>query len=163
MMMGPSLAAEEFQSYGASHLTAVALLIGGAVALVWFGRSRRGSTAAAGLGKGLAAAILLFTVPLQLVYLTPAYLSLERSLPLALCDLAWMVAVYALWTRRRWAVALTYYWGLSLTSQAVITPDLSADFPDPAFVLFWSLHLLVVWAAVYLTWGLRSPPRLRPR
>jgi hypothetical integral membrane protein (TIGR02206 family) len=159
--MDAVLAAEEFESYGPSHQAAVVLLLLGAVGLVWFGRSHRGSGGANRLGKVLAGAILLFTVPLQLLYFTPAYWSWERTLPLALCDLAWMAAAYALWTRRHWAVALTYYWGLTLTTQAVITPDLSADFPDPVFLLFWGLHLLVVWAAVYLTWGLGLAPDWR--
>jgi hypothetical integral membrane protein (TIGR02206 family) len=50
---------------------------------------------------------------------------------------------------------------LTLTSQAIITPDLAADFPDPIFVLFWAMHLLVVWAAVYLVWGLGLGPSWR--
>lgn len=157
--MGPRLAAGQFETYGTSHQAAIALLLVGAAALVWYGRSHRG--AADRLGKVLAAAILAFTLPLQVLYFTPQYWSLERTLPLQLCDLAWMVAAYGLWTHRRWAVALTYYWGLTLTTQAVITPDLAADFPDPIFMLFWGLHLLVVWAAVYLTWGLRLSPDWR--
>jgi hypothetical integral membrane protein (TIGR02206 family) len=156
-----TLAAGQFESYGTSHQAAIALLLIGATALVWFGRSRRDSDAASRLGKALAVVILLFTVPLQILYFTPEYWSLERTLPLALCDLAWMAAAYALWSHRRWAVALTYYWGLTLTTQAVITPDLAVDFPDPVFLLFWGLHLLVVWAAVYLTWGLGLPPDWR--
>jgi hypothetical integral membrane protein (TIGR02206 family) len=56
---------------------------------------------------------------------------------------------------------LTYYWGLTLTSQAILTPDLSRDFPDPVFILFWGMHLLIVWAAIYLTWGLAIAPTWR--
>jgi hypothetical integral membrane protein (TIGR02206 family) len=157
MLSGP--AAERFTAYGASHQVVLVLLLVGAVALVWHGRTHRDG--AVRLGRGLAVAILAFTLPLQVLYFTPDYWELERALPLNLCDLAWMVAAYALWTRRRWAVALTYYWGLTLTTQAIATPDLAADFPDPVFVLFWGLHLLVVWAAVYLTWGLRLTPDWR--
>jgi hypothetical integral membrane protein (TIGR02206 family) len=159
--MGTSLAAERFTAYGASHQVALALLVVGAVALAWYGRAHRGDGGAVRLGRVLTVAILVFTVPLQVLYLTPDYWELERALPLNLCDLAWMVAAYALWARRRWAVALTYYWGLTLTTQAVLTPDLAAEFPDPVFFLFWGLHLLVVWAAVYVTWGLGLAPDWR--
>jgi hypothetical integral membrane protein (TIGR02206 family) len=43
----------------------------------------------------------------------------------------------------------------------VITPALSADFPDLQFVLYWGMHLLVVLAAIYLVWGLGLAPDWR--
>ena len=150
--MDVDLAAEGFSAYGTTHQAALLVLLAGSAALVRLGRSRRAAPGPDRVGRALAVAILLFTLPLQVLYLTPGYWSLQR-LPLNLCDLAWMVSAYALWTQRRWPVALTYYWGLTLTTQAVFTPDLAADFPDPAFLLYWAMHLLVVWAAVYLTWG----------
>ena len=58
-------------------------------------------------------------------------------------------------------MALVYYWGLLLTPQALLTPTLSADFPDPRFLAFWGTHLMIVWAAVYLTWGLGLRPTWR--
>ncbi|NEW47902.1 TIGR02206 family membrane protein, partial [Nocardia cyriacigeorgica] len=27
------------------------------------------------------------------------------------------------------------------------------DFPHYEYLGFWAIHLLVVWAAIYLTWG----------
>jgi len=150
-----------FQAYGTSHLAMVALLLVGAAVLVSVGHRTRGTSTATWVARVLGLAILVFTLPLQILYFTPAYWSLQRTLPLQLCDLAWMVAVYALWSRRRWATALVYYWGLTLTTQAVLTPDLAAQFPDPAFILFWGMHLLVVWAAIYLTWGLGIVPDWR--
>ncbi len=140
---------------------ALVLLVVAAAAIVLFGRRHRGTPLAERGGRVLAAAVLAVTVPLQVLYFTPAYWDLEKTLPLQLCDLASAVAVYALWTRRRWAAALTYFWGLTLTSQAVLTPDLAADFPDPIFVLFWAMHVLVVWAAVYLVWALGLGPDWR--
>ena len=154
------LAAGRFEAFGASHRGAVAVLLAGVVVLVWFGARHRGAPAER-LGRALAVAIVAVTVPLQVLYFTPGYWHLQKTLPLQLCDIASVVAAYGLWTRRRWAAALTYYWGLTLTTQAVITPDLAADFPDPVFLLFWALHLLVIWAAVHLVWGLRLAPTWR--
>ena len=148
-----------FSAYGTSHQVVVALLAVGLVALVVLGRaSRRDPRRVERHCRWFALTCLAFTVPLQIVAVTRSGFDVERTLPLQLCDLAAFVAPYALWTRRPWAVGLTYYWGLTLTTQAVITPDLSADFPDPVFVLFWGMHLLIVWAAVYLTWGLGHAP-----
>ncbi len=53
------------------------------------------------------------------------------SLPIQLCDLAWLAAIHALLTRRRWSAALTSYWGLTLSIQPILTPDLDAQFPTP--------------------------------
>ena len=156
-----ALAADRFEAYGTSHQGALVLLVVGVVAIVLFGRRHRATERAERGGRLMAAAVLAVTVPLQVLYFTPAYWDLDKTLPLQLCDLASAVAVYALWTRRRWAAALTYFWGLTLTSQAIVTPDLASDFPDPIFVLFWAMHLLVVWAAVYLVWALGLGPDWR--
>jgi hypothetical integral membrane protein (TIGR02206 family) len=96
-----------------------------------------------------------------------ARLDIQTSVPLQLCDIAEIVAAYALWTQRHWAFVLTYYWGLFLSSQALITPDIGTpaegapDFPHHLFVTFFALHVLVVWAGIYLTWGRRMRPRWR--
>ena len=155
------LAAGRFEAFGPSHQGALVLLAVGVVAILVFGRRYGRTELAERVGRGLAVAVLAVTVPLQILYFTPEYWDIEKTLPLQLCDLASGVAVYALWTRRRWAAALTYFWGLTLTSQAIITPDLAADFPDPIFILFWAMHLLVVLAAVYLVWGLGLGPSWR--
>ncbi len=88
--------------------------------------------------------------------------TLDGSVPLQLCDIAELMAAYALWSQRHWAFALTYYWGLVLSSQALITPDVGApDFPSHGFLTFFALHVLVVWAAIYLTWGRGMRPQWR--
>ena len=154
-------AAEQFTAFDTSHQVAFLLLAAGALALVWIGRATREVDPDDRIGRGLAVAVLALTLPLQVIYFTPGYWDLQTTLPLQLCDLAAWISAYALWTHRSWAVGLTYYWGLTLTTQAIITPDLASSFPDPVFILFWGMHLMVVWAAVYLTWGLGLAPDWR--
>ena len=151
-----------FTAFGPSHLAAFAVLVVGGATLIALGRwARARDDAGRRIGRGLAVAIVVATVPLQVLYQTGDYWDLQRTLPLQLCDVASAAAAYALWTRRPWAVALTYFWGLTLTIQAVVTPDLAKDFPDPAFLLFWAMHLLTVWAAIYLSFGLGLGPDWR--
>ena len=157
----PPLAPSGFTTYGTSHLAAIAVLVVGAGVLVVVGRGRRERDPDDRLGTAFAVAILLVTVPLQVVYFTPDYWSLQRTLPVQLCDLASLTAAYALWTHRWWATALTYFWGLTLTPQAIATPDLAATFPDPVFLLYWAMHIGTIWAAVYLTWGRGVTPDWR--
>jgi hypothetical integral membrane protein (TIGR02206 family) len=159
--MDVMLAADRFTAYDVSHQVVLVIFAVGAVGLVRLGRRHRGTAAADRFSKGFALTLLAVTLPLQVHYLTPGQWDLERSLPVQLCDLAWMTAIYALWSHRWWAVGLTYFWGLTLTTQAMITPDLASTFPDPVFLLFWTMHLLVIWSAIYLTWGLGLAPDWR--
>lgn len=151
-----------FTPYGPSHWALIGLIIAGSVVLALLGRRYLDAAASWRLGRGFALVMLVLLVPLLVYRHLPSQWDVDSSLPLHLCDLAWMVAAYALWTRRRWAYALTYYWGLTLTPQAMITPALDApDFPHLDFIDFWGQHLLVVWAAAFLTWGAGMRPGWR--
>jgi hypothetical integral membrane protein (TIGR02206 family) len=84
---------------------------------------------------------------------------LRTSLPLALCDVALVVAAAACWSRRPALVELTYFWGLAGTLQAVVTPDLSSTFPHLEFFEYVVGHLGIVVAALFLVVGMRITPR----
>lgn len=145
--------AAEFTAFGSAHLVALAVLVAVVPLLIVVGRRRRTSDPTDRLGKVLAVALLLVTVPLQILYFTPTYWNLHTTLPIQLCDLASVVSAYALWTQRWWAAGLIYYWGLTLTVQAIVTPSLDSAPDNPVFWLYWGMHLGTVWAAFYLTWG----------
>jgi hypothetical integral membrane protein (TIGR02206 family) len=157
-------AQREFVAYGPSHLTVLAVFVIGAAALVWIGR--RGTESQARLVGRVLAVLMVAVFIVALVYklIRPA---MDTSIPLQLCDIAELTAAYALWSQRHWAFTLTYYWGLVLSSQALITPDVGTpeegapDFPHHLFDTFFALHVLVVWAAIYLTWGLGMRPTWR--
>lgn len=137
--------------YGPSHWVAIAVFAVGAVLMVWLGR-RQSDHQSRIFGRILGALTAAIYVAMLAYTLIPP--SIERSVPLRLTDLATVVGAYALWSQRQWAFVLTYYWGLVLSTQALISPVLkSPDFPHYEFLAFWSIHLLVVWAAIYLTWG----------
>lgn len=152
-------AQREFSAYGPSYWAVIALFAMGSALLVWIGRTQTESQARR-LGRilGVLTAAIYGSA---LVYgLIPP--TLGGSVPLRLTDLATVTAAYALWSQRHWAFALTYYWGLVLSTQALISPALtSPDFPHYEFLAFWGIHLLVVWAAIYLTWGRRMRPQWR--
>jgi hypothetical integral membrane protein (TIGR02206 family) len=109
-----------FQSFSSQHFVILALFAVVFVALVVHGR-RHGDNLR--FRRGFAILILCFTIPLQTLQLLPGDFTLGTSLPLQFCDLAWMTAVVALWTRWRWATALTFFWALTLTTQALLTPS----------------------------------------
>lgn len=145
--------------YGTSHWALMALIVVGAVGLVVLGRRLERTDPWC---RAFALLVLGFNVPLLAYRLTPGQWDVRNSLPLHLCDLAWLVAAWALWTRRARPYALLYFWGLTLTPQAMLTPALdSPDFPHVDFVEFWGQHLLVIWAAAFLTWGIGMRPDWR--
>lgn len=153
------LAQRQFEPYGSSYWAAIALFVVGAVGAVWLGR-RQTDVQARRFGRVVGAATGLIYLAVLIYTLVPP--TVERSVPLRLTDLATVAAACALWSQRHWAYALTYYWGLVLSAQALISPVLvGPDFPHYSFLAFWAIHLLVVWAAIYLTWGRGMRPGWR--
>ncbi len=151
--------AKQFSAYGPSHWATIAVFVIGAAVLVLVGR-RQTEQQARRLGRLLGAITAVIYAAILVYVLTPP--SIDSSVPLQLTDLATVVAAYAFWSQKQWAFALTYYWGLVLSTQALISPALQGpDFPHYRFLAFWSIHLLVVWAAIYLTWGRGMRPDWR--
>jgi hypothetical integral membrane protein (TIGR02206 family) len=158
----PLLAERPFVPYGSSHWGTIGVLIVGAAGLIVLGRRYRGAPAVQRrCSRAFALIFAAFLVPVELYWLlvTP---EIKYSLPLQLCDLAAIAAVWALWSHSRPAFALTYFWGLTLTSQAFLSPNLiGPDFPSLQFLSFFGIHSLVVWAGIYLTWGVGLRPDWR--
>lgn len=147
------------ENFGTAHITMLTLCVIGLPVVALIGRWER-RTDSRVVSRTAAIAIPVVHVPTQ-IYDVATNFELGVSLPFHLSDLAWIAAAVALWTRDRRAVALTYFWGLVLTTQAVITPSLGEAFPEVRFFAYWFIHLLVVWAAVFLVWGLGLAPRWR--
>jgi hypothetical integral membrane protein (TIGR02206 family) len=160
--VGTVRAARQFEAFGWSHAAAVVMLFVVAAALIVIGRRYRGSPAGRRLSRGLALVFAAFLVPVEVYYLLPWQPGIKFSLPLQLCDLSSLAAVWALWSYSSTAFALTYFWGLTLTSQAFISPELHGpDFPSLLFLSFFGIHSLAPWAAIYLTWGVGLRPDWR--
>lgn len=150
-----------FQPFSGEHFVLIGLFLLGCVAIALLGQRLRDSEHEPAFRRGFALLIPFFTLPLQVLQLLPGDFTLGTSLPFQVCDLAWMLAVWALLTRHRTAVQLLYYWGLVLVPLAIATPSLEQGFPDPRYFMFWGMHFLSVWAAVYLTFGLGERPSWR--
>jgi hypothetical integral membrane protein (TIGR02206 family) len=82
--------------------------------------------------------------------------ALDFDLPLHLTDVVTVVAALALWSPGALRFELTYFWGLTASLQAVLTPGLDPDDRFPSF-FFWHYfitHSGVVVAAIFLAFGL---------
>ena len=118
-----------FVIFGPAHLAALGLTAAVAILLAWLGRRFRGQPGQTRLGRGLALTILICLGGMQGVMLLPAHFIVGRSLPLQICDIAGMIAIYALWTKRWHRKRPVHYWGLTATVLAMTTPDLKQGFP----------------------------------
>jgi len=90
-----------------------------------------------------------------------AWLQGYPVVPLNLCDLALLAAVWALLTLQPWACILVYFWGLGGSLHALLTPDLTTPFPGFWWFQFFATHAGIVLSAVYLTATNRVQPTLR--
>ena len=87
---------------------------------------------------------------------------LEESLPLHLSDVLRVVVAIALIWRPQWALAVIYYWGLTLNLQSIITADLNYyDYPTLEFIMYWLLHITVLVAPLVFIFGLGYRPTWR--
>lgn len=85
--------------------------------------------------------------------------ALERRLPFELSDAAVIAAVIALWTRGPLACELTWFWGMTGSLAAVLTPDLGQGFPHFFYWSYFIRHVGIVVAAAFLVFGLGLAPR----
>lgn len=140
----------DFRSFTPLHLVTLLGVAAAIALLVGAGRAWRGTTRERWLATAVAAAILLLRAGVFLWNLLPPRLSLARSLPLHICDLAAICSAFALLSSRRWLASIAYFWGLALSLQGLLQPDLDAGPGALAFWLFWLHHALIVGAAFYV-------------
>jgi hypothetical integral membrane protein (TIGR02206 family) len=153
---------DSFVRWGLGHLTMLAVTVVGSVLLIVVGRRIRGSRSETVLSQVFAATLFAVAAVHVVHGLLPGNFRLQGSIPLQLSDVLRFLSAYALLTRRFWATSVVYYWGLTFNPQALITPNLHyTDSPVYDFSMYWSLHIFVLWAAIYLTWGLGHSPNWR--
>jgi hypothetical integral membrane protein (TIGR02206 family) len=81
------------------------------------------------------------------------------DLPLHLSDVLAIFAPVALWTLSPLLVEVLYFWALTASLQAVVTPDVHETVPSIFFFTYFATHCGAVVAAVLLVFGLRRPIR----
>ena len=87
--------------------------------------------------------------------------SAKYTLPLQLTDAVSAVAIIALLSRRQLLIELTYFWALTASLQATLTPDLYQSYPSVYYFTYFTYHVGVIVAALFLVFGLRRYPRPR--
>lgn len=150
-----------FTPFGAAHAGAVGVSIGVMAVACWLGWRWRGTARGERLRVWLGWGALVYWLVSNAWYWTPGVFEWKRVLPLHICDLAGIAAGVALLTRRRWALAVLYFWGLGLSTQAFVTPIIHEGPSRPEFWFFWATHVWVVGGALYAVTALGYRPSWR--
>jgi hypothetical integral membrane protein (TIGR02206 family) len=142
------------------HLAALAVLVTAVAGSVWIARRRSGRTTSA-VAHILAALILAAWAGEYAADVINGSWTVKYSLPLQLTDAVSLAAAVALLTRRRLAVELAYFWSLSASLQATLTPDLGQNFPSVYYFTYFTYHVGAVVAGCLLVFGCGLYPRPR--
>jgi hypothetical integral membrane protein (TIGR02206 family) len=140
------------------HLAALGVLIVAAAGSVWLARAQPRQTAVF-WARLLALAILAGWVGEYIADAVDGIYDVQYTLPLQLTDAVSATSIMALWTRRPLLVELTYFWAITASLQATITPDLAQNFPSIFYFTYFTYHVGAVVAAFLLVFGLRIYPR----
>jgi hypothetical integral membrane protein (TIGR02206 family) len=147
------------EQWSAEHLAAIAATVALAAVAIAGGR-RFGDRFTTTVGRGLAVVILAGFVCEQLTYALRGLWSAQVNLPLQLSDAVTLVSLAALWHPEiALLVELVYFWALSASVQAVLTPDLQQSFPDVLYFTYFATHSGAIAAACLLVFGARRAPR----
>lgn len=145
--------------YGIEHVTMLlTLVVITALAIAW--ARRTGLTERAKRTLAIIGWLYLaLSVGWTIWDFLPANFTLDQSLPVHLSDVLRIITAIALITRGPALVSITYYWGLTLNLQSLITPDLNyITHPHAEFVSYWLFHALAFIAPLVLIFGFGFRP-----
>lgn len=145
--------------FSPEHVAAIAATALAALVLVVATR-RIDDHAATRIARGLAILILAGFVAEHATYLARGTWTVRVNLPLHLTDAVTLVAIAALCRPRTGLLTeLVYFWALSASLQALLTPDLGDTFPDVLYFTYFVVHAGAIAAACLLVFGMRRLPR----
>lgn len=149
---------DPFVPFGAAHLGAIALTFAVPLALEIVVRGRKVDALGGAIRAAFAAELIATWIAWYGLLFGRGWLSAQTILPMELCDWAAIAALATLLRPNQLTYELAYFWSLTGTLQALLTPELFYGFPDPRFLVFFAFHGGAIGAAIYLTVGLGLRP-----
>lgn len=152
----------DFRPFTPTHYITAGLYAFAMTMLVAAGLKLRGSPRQRQLERAWFWFVLAVQTFNVIFWSTPPRLELASSLPLHICDLAGIFAVFATlsWTRQhslaeqtsgftRTLATIMFFWGLGLSTQAFFTPVISQGPSTVRFHIFFLSHFTIVATPLY--------------
>jgi hypothetical integral membrane protein (TIGR02206 family) len=149
---------DPFIRFGSAHFAVIATAFMLPLLLAAVVRRTRNSMLARAIALALAAGLIATWALWYWLILSQGWLSASTILPMNLCDWAAIATLATLLRPNQRSYELAWFWSLSGTLQALLTPNLAYGFPDPRFIVFFGFHGGVIAAALYMTLGLGMRP-----
>jgi len=147
-----------FVLFGTAHWTAIALAFAVPLALAAAVRISRNAVLRDAVRWAFAAELIATYALWYWLLYDRGWMAVGNVLPMHLCDWAAIVCIATLIRPNQRTYELAYFWALTGTLQATLTPELALGWPDWRFVVFFGFHCGVIAAVLYMTLGLRMRP-----
>ena len=82
-------------------------------------------------------------------------------IPIHMCNLSTFFIGIFLLTEKRLFFEVSFFWGIGGGLNALLTPDIPNNFPDPQFILFFIGHGFLMIAIAYASISLKNRPTLK--
>ncbi|MGI8619596.1 MAG: TIGR02206 family membrane protein [Gemmatimonadaceae bacterium] len=138
----------EFEPFSALH-AGILLLFAMATALLIYGGRRLPPPGRSRLDRNLGLVMIALWVVSNGWWLLPARFDAARALPLHVCDVTSLLAGVVLLLPRRRLRALLYFWGIGMSLQAIVTPEIAFEADSIWFWIFWTSHAGIIGIAIY--------------
>lgn len=141
---------QRLELFSPLHFATIALFALAWALLIACGRRLHGQPHSRRWRRALAIAVGLCWVVANGVQLLPGRFVAQENLPLQVCDIAGLLAAFALYASWSTPRAVLHFWGLGFSVVAILTPELAVGPASAAFWTFWVPHANLTGAAVYL-------------
>jgi hypothetical integral membrane protein (TIGR02206 family) len=152
---------DTFRPFSWLHAASLAGLLAITFAAVAMRRQRDPEAPPSRWEKGWVAFTVLLWIGVNGWQLLPGRFDPRYSYPFQLCDLVSLAVPLALLTSWRPLRSVLYFWGLALSTQGVLTPDLKEGPARLGFWAFWVIHGAIIGTALYDLAGRRFRPTWR--
>jgi hypothetical integral membrane protein (TIGR02206 family) len=139
----------DFHSFSLMHLLMLVMFGAFTALIVYLGRKWEGTEKIRALDWALSILAVLFWVVDHGRWMLPGSFDPSVALPIHICNLAGLCIPIVLLTRVRIFRAILYFWGIGLSTQSIITPDLLIGPATFGFWMYWINHTIVIGVPLY--------------